>query len=278
MSYKIIGDSCCELPKKYWEEAQFELVPLGLEIGEYRIQDDENFDQLDYIKRIAESNICAKSSCPSPERYVEACAAEVDNIYIITLSSALSGSYNSAALAKNLIEAKGKKKNIHVLDSLGASATEVKIAMKIMDLEREGISFDKIVAEIEQYRDNIRTHFVLDNLDTLRKNGRLVGVRSVVASTLSIKPVMCAVDGSIAQLGQGMGINQALKKMVAFILENKEDTSNERIIITHCNCIKRANFVIKLLTENHKFKEIITLEAGGIATTYANNGGIIVAL
>lgn len=102
MSFKIVVDSCCELPEEYLQDSRFEIVPLGLEVGDYRIQDDENFDQAEFLKKVAESPQCPRSACPSPEKFREAYCTEAEHVYAITLSSHLSGSYNSAVLGMNL--------------------------------------------------------------------------------------------------------------------------------------------------------------------------------
>ena len=117
MSYKIVVDSCCELPEEYLQDPRFEIVPLGLEVGDYQIQDDENFDQAEFLKKVAECPKCPKSACPSPERFREAYHTEAEHVYVITLSSHLSGSYNSAVLGMNLYREKYGKKQIHVIDA-----------------------------------------------------------------------------------------------------------------------------------------------------------------
>ena len=124
MSYKIILDSCGELPEALKKDSRFERVPLSLEVGDYQILDDENFKQKDFLRRIAEYSGCAKSSCPSPERFMEACDTEAENIYIVTLSSHLSGSYNSAVLGKALYIEQHGEKSIHICDSESASIGE----------------------------------------------------------------------------------------------------------------------------------------------------------
>ena len=101
MRYKIIVDSCGELPPNYKKDAHFESIPLGIQVDDFHITDDETFDQKAFLEKVAASPNCPKSSCPSPERYMEAYRCEAENIYVVTLSSQLSGSYNSAVLAKN---------------------------------------------------------------------------------------------------------------------------------------------------------------------------------
>ena len=199
MSFKIVADSCCELPEEYLQDPRFEIVPLGLEVGDYQIQDDENFNQAEFLKKVAECPKCPKSACPSPERFREAYHTEAEHVYVITLSSHLSGSYNSAVLGMNLYREKYGKKQIHIIDSESASCGETQIVKKLVELEEQRLSFEEIVKQIEEFRSNVHTYFVLDNLDTLRKNGRLTGVKALVASTLSIKPIMAGDKGCIVQ-------------------------------------------------------------------------------
>ena len=278
MSYKIVVDSCCELPQELLQNGKFERVPLGLEVGDYQIPDDENFDQAEFLQKVAQCPTCPKSSCPSPERYMEAYHVPAEHIYVVTLSSHLSGSYNSAVLAQNLFIEKYGNKKIHVVDSESASCGEAQIAMKLMELEEEGLSFERIVERIEQFRDELNTYFVLDNLETLRKNGRLTGVKALVASTLSIKPVMGADKGTIIQRGQSIGMKKALSKMADMVVTEVKDSVNKRLMITHCNAPKRAEALKDMVMAKAKFKEVLILDTAGISSMYANDGGVIVAV
>lgn len=277
MSYKIVVDSCCELPEKYRNDERVEVVPLGLEIGDYHILDDENFDQADFLKRIAESPVCAKSSCPSPERFREAYRSDAEHVYVVTISSKLSGSYNSAMLGKHLYHEEYGEKLIHVVDSESASCGEAQIALKLMDLEEQGLSFEDIVKQIEAFRDELNIHFILDNLETLRKNGRLTSVKALVASTLSIKPLMGADKGEIIQKGQCIGMKKALGKLADMVVESVRNREKNRLVITHCNAPERAEMVSKLILAKAEFKECIIMSTRGLSTLYANDGGIIVS-
>lgn len=102
MSYLILCDSCTDFTKEMMEDSHFIRIPLTLHIGEEDIIDDETFDQKSFLQKVAAYPDCPKSSCPSPEKYMEY-FEQADDIYIITLSSHLSGSYNSAELAKKCI-------------------------------------------------------------------------------------------------------------------------------------------------------------------------------
>ena len=278
MSYKIVVDSCCELPEELLNDPRFERVPLGLEVGDYQILDDENFNQAEFLKKVADCPLCPKSSCPSPERFMEAYHVEADHIYAVTLSSHLSGSYNSAVLGKNLFHEKYGEKQIHIVDSESASGGETQIALKIMELEEQGLDFDTIVEQIEAFRSSILTYFVLDNLETLRKNGRLSSVKALVASTLSIKPIMAGDKGIIVQRGQSIGMKKALGKMAEMMAEKVVNPEDRRLIISHCNALQGAEMFKETLLSKIKVKECLIMDTCGISSMYANDGGVIVTL
>lgn len=275
MSYKIVLDSCGEIPREYQNDERFESVPLGLEVGDYCILDDETFDQAEFLRKVAEYPKCPKSSCPSPDRYLTAYTCDAERIYVVTLSAQLSGSHNSACLARNLYLEKFGEKQIHVVDSQSASCGETQIALKIMELEAQGLSFEEITEQIERFRDEMYTYFVLDNLETLRKNGRLSRAKAMVASTLSIKPVMASDCGTIVQRGQGIGIRKALGKMAEMVAQIP-DAESRRLMITHCNAPERAELIKKLIMAKAAFRECIIMDTRGVSSMYANDGGVIV--
>lgn len=279
MSFKVILDSCGDLTKELKEDARIQKIPLLLQIGDYHTPDDDTFDQADFIRRIAESQECPKSACPSPEQFMDAYHCEADDIYVITLSANLSGSYNSAELGKKLYEEKYGKKNIHVFDSCSASIGETQIAFKIMEYINEGKQFDEVVKLATTYRDEQQTYFILDNLDTLRKNGRLSKVKSVVASTLNLKPIMGSTDeGTIVQLGQTIGMKKALIKMSNMIASKVKEPGVMRVMISHCNCPERALQLKEIIESKADVKEILIVDTAGISTMYANDGGIIATI
>lgn len=278
MSYKIVVDSCCELPEEYKKDARFEIISLGLEVGDYQIMDDEHFNQKEFLEKVAACPTCPKSSCPSPEKYMEAYHCDADNIYVVTLSAKLSGSHNSAVLGMNLYHEKYGEKNIYVCDSQSASCGETQIAMKAVELEEAGLSFEEIVKQLDYFRDNMNTYFVLDNLETLRKNGRLSGVKALVASTLSIKPVMGASEGSIIQKGQAIGIKKGLTKMAEAVVREVIDPEKKRLMITHCNSLERAELVKKTILNKIEVKDVLIMDTAGVSSMYANDGGVIVTI
>jgi len=276
MNYKIVVDSCCDLPKELAKDNHFSFVPLTLMVDDNSIVDDDTFDQADFLKKVRESKNCPKSACPSPERYMNDYAAENVDVYVVTLSSELSGSYNSAQLGRNLYIEEGGTNNVHIFNSLSASGGEALIAMKVKELVEQGLTFDEVVAIAEEFTQNMKTYFVLESLETLRKNGRLTNLQAIIASALNIKPLMAAEGGKIVKLDQARGVNKALAKMVLLIKEKTVNCEEKILAIAHCNCFERAEYVKSEIFKLMNFKDVIIVDTAGVSSMYANEGGIIV--
>ncbi|MDO5344618.1 MAG: DegV family protein [Lachnospiraceae bacterium] len=279
MSYMIVVDSCGELTDEMKKDGHFVSAPLTMRVDEYEFVDDETFDQAEFLKRVKASPNCPKSACPSPEFYQKAYASGAERIYAVTLSAELSGSYNSAELGKQLFLEDHPEKKVYVFNSRSASVGETLIALKIQECEEAGMSFEEVISQVERYIAGQNTWFVLETLDTLRKNGRLSNLKAMVATALKIKPVMVSTpEGNIAQLDQARGINKALVKMVNSIAESVEHPEQKILAITHCNCRERAQMVKDALLERMRVKDCVVLDTAGISTMYANDGGIIVVI
>ena len=279
MSFHIVCDSCTDLTEEDLKKGCYTLVPLTLLVDGEEIIDDETFDQAEFINKVAACPECPKSACPSPESYRKAFDCEAEHIYCVTLSSELSGSYNSAVLGASLLHEEKKGVQIHVFNSCSASIGQTLIAMKIAQCEDAGLPFEDVVSVVNKYIEEQHTFFVLENLETLRKNGRLSRVKALVATALKIKPIMGSTpEGTICQLDQARGMNKALVKMVDKIVEVTENSENKILAISHCNSPKKANMLKEAIQEKMKLADIVVLDTAGVSSMYANDGGIIVAV
>ena len=266
MRYKIVIDSCGELVEKWKDSPAVERASLTLTVDDEDIIDDDTFDQAYFLKRVAESPNCPKSSCPSPERYMSAYDCEAEHVYAVTLSSELSGSYNSAVLGMNLLK-----------DS--ASVGQTLIALKIEECEEQGMEFEEVIKKVDAYISEQNTYFVLETLETLRKNGRLSNLKAFVATALKIKPVMGSTpEGTIVQLDQARGMNKAVMKMVDYVVERTPNPAEKVLGISHCNCPARAQAVKEAILERIPVKDVVLLDTAGVSSMYANDGGIIIAM
>ena len=276
MSYKIVGDSCCDYTNIEKNKNVYVQIPLTLDVDGVQIKDDDAFNQQEFLERVAKSKDCPRSACPAPEEYMRA-YEDADDIYVVTLSSELSGSYNSAVLAKKLYEEEHGQKNIHIFNSKSASAGQLLICRLIEELVESGLSFSEVITKVESYIEGLDTYFVLETLDFLRKNGRLSRVQALLASALNIKPVMGAENGTIIKLLQARGMNKAVSAMIDTAIARCKDTEQKNLIIVHCNCLERAKKAKEEIEQKANFKRVDIVDARGVSSLYAGDGGIIIA-
>ena len=277
MSFHIVCDSCTDLTAEDLKKGCYTLVPLTLLVDGEEIIDDETFDQADFLAKVAASKESVKSACPAPESYMEA-YSKADDIYVVTLSAELSGSYNSAVLGKNLYEEENGTKNIHVVNSRGAATTQVLIARKLNEYASQGMPFEEVVDKIEEYTTSLRTYFVLETLEVLRKNGRLSRLSATIAGALNIKPVMIGTrDGVIQKAAQARGMKKALAKMVEHMGSEGRDLTRRQFVISHCNCYERAVYVKELIKKHLHAEDVDIVDTKGVSSLYACDGGIIVS-
>lgn len=277
MSFKIVVDSCCELTPQMQKESCYTKVPLTIRSNGSTFVDDDTFDQADLLWAMKQSKDAPSTACPAPQLYLDAFLCGAEDVYVVTLSALLSGSHNSAQQAKLMLEEDNPEINVHVFNSCSAVCGETLIAMKIKELAETGMPFKKVVREVEQFIYRMKTLFVLENLENLRKNGRLTKLQAVVTGALRIK-LFCGAtpEGEISKLGQALTVKQALVKLVDKVAGDPTHPGRT-VIITHCNCLERA-FQVKTMLENKcQFANILITEAGGITTVYADDGGIVVA-
>ncbi|MBE5930950.1 MAG: DegV family protein [Lachnospiraceae bacterium] len=275
MVRRLIADSCADFTpeKKEWTDVR--LVPLTLTVDKEDIVDDETFCQKKFLEKMRRSLECPRSACPSPERYMREFEG-ADEIFVVTLSKHLSGSYQSAMLAKQMYEEQHPEVKIEVVDSWSASVGESVIVLKLRSL-LDRFNFEEIVKKITTFRNNAQTKFVLEDLDVFIKNGRLTQVQAILCNALNIKPLLAGKEGQIVKLDQARGVERALKKLVDAVVADVKEATTRTLAIAHCNHPARAEAVKQMIMSRVPFKECMIVNTGGVSTMYANEGGIIVA-
>lgn len=276
MDYKIVADSSCDLNDELKEKLDIGIVPLNILIDNETFIDDENLNISELLITMANSEGHARTSSPSPGDFIKE-YEKADTVFVVTLSSQLSGTYNSAMLAKNIIQ-ESAEKFIHVFDSKSASIGETLISMKIFELIQEQYDKLDIVNKVNQYIKEMKTLFILDNLDNLLKGGRLSKIAAHIASILSIKPIMGGdEDGNIKLVDKVRGSKRSFKRFVELIGIEAGKTEGKTIGIAHCNAPEKANELKEQIEKKYNFKNIVVTEMAGLSTVYANDGGIVVA-
>ena len=280
--YRIIGDSCMDLTELMAEDKEaFSTVPLTLELDGLSIKDDENFDQASFLELMKKSSKGPATACPSPGDFLKAYECDADDIYVVTITAKLSGTYNAACIARDMyFEHHGHDKNIAVINSKSGCAGETRMGLYIKDLCDKGLSFKEIEEKAVKKADDLKTFFVLQNMETLRKTGRLSGTAARFATLLNIKPILFADNGEIKKFDTARSIERSLKKMCDICVEQAKAVADGplRAAIVHCNCPERAESVKAYLSGLAEFVSIDIAQARGVSTIYASDGGIVLAI
>lgn len=277
MKVKIIADSSCDLSDDIKKSLNIEIAPLILQLKDKEYVDDEKLDVMGYVKDMRMCEVAPKTSCPSPEEYMKKYEGE-ESVFIVTLSSKLSGSYNSAVLAKNLFLDEIGNKFIHVFDSLSASVGETLVALKINELSQKGKEELEIVEIVTKYIHEMKTFFLLESLEHLAKAGRLNPIIAKVANMLSIKPIMGSTkEGTIRLVEKTRGYKKAFGRLLDIIGEEGENLEQKVLGIAHCNCFERAEKFKEEVLKKYNFKDVFIVEMAGLSSTYADDGGIVIA-
>lgn len=277
MDSKIIVDSCVDFHSSFSNmKVPFSRVPFKITINDVEIVDNGNLSMHELICRMKESKDRITTSCPSPSDFIK----EIDpckHNYIVTISSKLSGSYNSAMIAKKSVELEGSG-SIDVIDSKSASAGENIVALKIYDMILNNFSRDEIVDQANKCVSRLKTRFVLNSLDNLVKNGRISNLSARFAKLLHIVPIMC--DNGEGEIDLKEKVRGKSAAMIRFknIIEQEALASGSKILaITHVNAKDVAKKIRNDLIRKNIFDDIMIFDASGLSTVYGDDGGIITA-
>jgi len=278
---KIIVDSGCDLTDdmKGKKSIDLEQVPLYIHCGgkQYIDGDIEIDNFLDAINSCKDT---PKTAAPSPETYMKKFKEAGDNIFVVTLSSHLSSSFNSAVMAKQMyLDELGEigGKFIHVFDSLSASAGETLVALKLNEFFKKNLTNGEIVENVNNFISNLKTYFIIEKYDLLVKTGRCNAYVAKLAALLSIKPICGGVDGRIEFVDKARGYKNAISRLIEIMKSSGENFEEKTLSISHCRCLDKALEFKEEVSKRIKFKDVLIAETSALCATYANRGGIIVA-
>ena len=275
MTWKIVADSGCDYREitDLANQTRFESVPLTIQIDHEIFVDNAHLDIDGMMEKMYATSSASKSACPSPDDYLRSFEG-AENIFVVTITGSLSGSHNSAQLAKKLFLEENPTANIHVIDSLSAGGEVDLIVRKLNDLIKEGLSFEQVVEAITHYQENTKLLFVLAKVDNLVKNGRLSKLIGAVVGLLNIRMVGEASDtGTLELLQKARGAKKALTAAVDEVL--KSGYKGGRIIIAHRNNEKFCQQFSEVIKEKFPAADISFLPTSGLCSFYAEEGGLL---
>ncbi|HEM6221175.1 TPA: DegV family protein [Streptococcus suis] len=273
--WKIVADSGCDYRqlKNLAPDTEFISVPLTIQVGDQAFIDDANLD-IDHMMNVMEaSKSAAGSACPSPQAY-QAAFEGAENIFVITITGGLSGSFNAARVARDMYVEEHPEVNIHLIDSLSAGGEMDLIVDEINRLIATGLEFEELVQAITTYQENSKLLFVLAKVDNLVKNGRVSKLVGTVVGLLNIRMVgEASSEGKLELLQKARGHKKSVT--AAFEEMKKAGYNGGRIVMAHRNNAKFFQQFSELVKASFPNAVVDQVATSGLCSFYAEEGGLL---
>ncbi len=271
MGIRIIIDSTSDVTEDIIKKHNIKMVPLTVNFGEESYKDKIELSSTEFFKKLVNAEKLPTTSQVSPGTFVETFSEillEGDQILGIFLASELSGTYDSARIAKNMIGSD----NIQIIDSKSVCLGAFALILEAIKLVEQGRQIDEIVEELEKVKENIVAVAGLDTLKYLEKGGRLSKGQAVVGSLLNIKPILEIKDGKLSVIEKVRGKNKTIKWFDEWIEKNEFDLSNKTLLLFYAQNYDQLKILRKALESKYKIKNIIEQEVGAVIGTHAGPG------
>ncbi len=271
----IVTDSSADLPQDLIERYGITVVPLTVSIGGQEYCEGVDLTAAEFAQKMFACQELPKTSQPSPKSFAEAYArlGKDGQVLCLTISSKLSGTYQSASMAKSLVGA-----DVEIFDTLAGSLGHGIQVLKAAQLAEQGATRAEIVAELERHRDQQTILVLLDTLENIVKGGRLSRFQGSLASLLNIKVLLANHDGAVEMKERIMGKRRFLRHVVELIAEKGLDLSDRVVGITHVDNLADAELLSQEIHRRCHPRQVIINHMGSTMGTYAGRGGMIVAL
>ena len=275
---KIITDGSCDLSHEVLNKFNINVVPLGVSFGEEHYTAGVDIDNKEFYAKMKDSKELPKTFCPSPENFCKEYQCEEDKIIVIALSSKLSGTYNSASLARDLYLSEHKEKDIRVIDSMTGSIGAGLLLIKAAKMISEGKDIDEIVEAIENLKEKISFYGTLETLENAIKGGRINPLAGKIIGALNFKAIVQIKDGVVKPIDKARGESNSIKKVANYITSSIEDTKDKILCLMHANCPEKAHKLLSIIEKTHKFDEVYISEVGPVKGTYTSEGAVLGAV
>lgn len=272
MKRKIVADSSCDM----WElnGVDFAVAPMTISTDNKHYVDNQELDVHLMSEDLAKYKGVSHTACPSAGSWLD-CYEGYDEVFVVTLTGAMSGTYNSAMTAKGIYEEENENVKVHVFDSLSTGPEMRLLIEKLKEMIEEDLPFEEIVEKGQDYLKHTRLFFALKSLHNFAMNGR---VSKAVASAIGVLNISifatASEEGTIQQISKCRGE----KKVVRSMIEHLENAGYHggKVRISHANNLKLAHNVRDKILELYPHADIIVYPMGGLCTYYAEIGGLLV--
>lgn len=281
MGIKIITDSSCDLPREYVDDNNIEVISLVLNLNGQIIKDDlgKTLSYKDFYQKMRDGATPTTSQVNAHE-FEEAFIKHIkngDSIIYISISASLSGTFNSANIAKNNLLEEYPEAKIELVDSLSASVGQGLLVLKACEMRDNGASIEEIVEWIEENKRKVIHSILIDDLNHLKRGGRISGATATIGGLLNIKPSAYLDDeGKLAQGEKIKGKKKALRFLANEVKERAIDSENEVLYICHGDCQEEAESLRDIIEQEVKFKNVIINYIGNVIGAHTGPGALAV--
>ncbi len=273
---KIVVDSGCDLNSLILESGfDFEQVPLALSVDDVAYI-DKDLDISAFLDAMEASPNVPKSGAPSPDAFAKAFDG-YDEVYCVTISSVLSGSYNSACVGRDLYLEKNPNAKVYVIDSKLSTAAETAVVCKLIEQLQAGQRGEELIKVMEDLVSDTICYFVMESFQNMTKTGRMNPMISKIANVMNIKPVCKGYNHEMTLEFKPRGAKKAYQKLVEVVTSDKRLTEKSTVYITHIQSLETANSIKAMILEKIKVKNIVINECTGLCANYVERGGLVVA-
>jgi len=277
MIYSIVSDSSCDLLTSDFKSKDilFETVPLRLLVGEREFVDNDDLEVPQLLKAMAQEKAASSTACPSPAAFAKA-FEKGDRTICFTISSNLSGTYNAAVLARDMVMEEHPEKEICVIDSKATAGAMILLIRRARELLEAGGEFEEVCAQLRLYQAALRTCFTLENFDNLIKNGRMRPLVGTLLHSLGIHVIADATpQGTIHVAGKARGEAKTYQTITALMGESKDCTGAE-VVICHCENLQGALKLKEQILRDLPVKSVELFSCRGLTSFYAMERGLII--
>jgi DegV family protein with EDD domain len=271
---QLVTDSTCDLPREIIEKYNITVVPLTIHIDGKDYLESKELSPEEFYEKMQRADKLPKTSMPSPAAFAEVFdeLSEKGPVLCLTISSGLSGTYNSACLGRDY-----SKGDVRVIDTLSGSLGLGIQLIEAGELIKQGKGIDEIVDHLKNMAERTKVIILLNTLENVVKGGRLSKFQGSLAKLLDIKVILHGVNGKVEILEKIRGKKKFLKRSIELIGNLKEDFSNTIFGITHINNLKDAEFLKSEIIKKYNPKEVIMNYMGATMGTYAGEEGLIIS-
>ncbi len=275
MQWTIVADSGCDmLPAQLAPNVTYRRVPLSIRLGGEEWVDNPDLDTAQMVAAMESYKGKSSSACPSPDVWKEAFSAE-GNVIAMTITGGLSGSFNAAICARDMLWETQPDKHIFVLDTRSAGAEMALLVQKTCELIQQGLDFDAVVAGLRAYHQHTHLLFVLEHVDNFVKNGRLSKLAGATIGMLGIRVVGCASEeGTLQPLAKPRGTAKGYELLVREL--SQRGYQGGRLAITHVANEAGATRLVEMIHEKWPDAPCTLYPASGLCSYYGESQGLLV--